>query len=100
MTTSRIQHILTGLKGEIAREKDRERVIHLCEMGLYFNDLLLYGYATKICSVCGDQLPLKLFSRSDASICKGCWNKNAWDALKVQAGRRYLKYKGALIQQV
>lgn len=93
MTPATIQHILTGLKGEIAREKDRGRLEHLCEMGLYFNDLLLYGYATKICSVCGDELPLKLFSRSDASICKGCVNKIAWDALKVQAGRRYLSLR-------
>lgn len=43
MTSAQIQHILTGLKSEIRREKDRDRVVHLCEMGLYWNRLLLHA---------------------------------------------------------
>jgi hypothetical protein len=43
MTATRIRYILSGLKSEIRREKDRERRIRLAEMGLYWNRLLLHA---------------------------------------------------------
>jgi hypothetical protein len=41
MTPSRIRYILSGLKAEIRREKDRERREHLAVMGMYWNRLMM-----------------------------------------------------------
>jgi hypothetical protein len=43
MTATRIRYILSGLKAEIRREKDRERLAHLALMGLYWNRLYIHG---------------------------------------------------------
>lgn len=60
MTSARIQHILTGLKSEIRREKDRDRVVHLCEMGLYWSEELRTNHLVK-CTECGKKKPLEAF---------------------------------------
>jgi hypothetical protein len=41
MTATRIRYILSGLKSEIRREKDRERRENLAVMGMYWNRLLI-----------------------------------------------------------
>lgn len=56
MTRSKIQHILSGLKSEIARERDQDRRMHLADMGCFWNDLLLYGFEIKHCPRCGEEL--------------------------------------------
>jgi len=62
LTPSKLHYILTGLKSEIRRETDRDRIVHLCEMGLYYNRLLLQGHDdNKFCPTCQNWLPLKHF---------------------------------------
>lgn len=60
MTSAQIRHILTGLKSEIRREKDRDRVVHLCEMGLYWSEELRTNHLVK-CLECGEKKPLSAF---------------------------------------
>lgn len=75
MTESRIRHIISGIKAEIRREWDRDRIRQLCIMGMHWNKELLhhsYKYivepgtepkqaSTKVCVDCGQDLPLKKY---------------------------------------
>lgn len=85
MTTSRIQHILTGLKGEIAREKDPERKEHLAVMGKYWNNELLshsklefhdyekgYYIDIKTCIQCGQPKHISEFRFHNTYLARKC----------------------------
>jgi len=97
MTPSKLQHILTGLKSEIRREADRQRIIHLCEMGLYYNRLLMSGDDKKYCPKCEEWLPLKFFKLHRIKFyftrrkeCNRCYNKAQY------ARRKFKKMQGGI----
>lgn len=101
MTTATIQHILSGLKGEIAREKDRERVQALCIMGMFYsrkimtNALVCNNSHTIVCKKCKQDKPETCFTLNKCrykhkvyvyrwTICRECINQ----------ARRKIKGKG------
>lgn len=105
MTDSKIRYILSGLKAEIRRETDRERVRQLCIQGMQWSWQLMFNVSDQIeepqdwnyqlCSgECGRLLPLeafssfihhgKLYHRPD---CKACYNGKAVE------NRKYRKKK-------
>lgn len=106
MTHCKIQHILTGLKAEIRREKDPQRREHLAIMGLYWNRLYMTGTESKVCKTCKESLPLKHFELmvvkyrrkkggsnvclSRRNECKKCYNKAGWQRAKRRKERNTL----------
>lgn len=109
MTAATIQHILTGLKGEIAREKDRERVQALCIMGMHWGVQLIINepepltepvldWPYKICQDCELLTPLNEFS-SFIKRGKLCYRPECkkCTAARCRVLRKFHKRKGISI---
>lgn len=101
MTAGKIRYILSGLKSEIRREKDRERRISLAITGLYWNDLLLNGTEKRTCCTCKEPLPLRFFGVRVIKLrgmtyhipnkeCKTCFGKKDYVKRKYRKSRKKL----------
>lgn len=83
MTDSRIRAILSGLKGEIRRDTDRERVRRLCIMGMHWNQRLI------------EFTPEIIIEEKSAITCKSCKEikpDNAFTWIKVPYRQSFYFY--------
>lgn len=85
MTSTQIRYTLTGIKSEIARETERDRIVHLCEMGLYWSEQLRTYEYPDWCDTCGRQKPIDDFEVMKGyrlHTCKLCWNRKRYSYRK------------------
>lgn len=87
MTDHRIRYILSGIKEEIRREKDRERIQQLCIQGMQWNRELINFIPdsitepernSMICRSCDLLLPLRSFSKAKIAYMKAGKQLSAW----------------------